>query len=74
MLKRAHSNGSDRDEDGQSSQKRKDTLVRTLRKTYGDDFLSDFHSDATLRTVLKKTGADSLSDLLRGRRAGKRVC
>jgi hypothetical protein len=57
-----------RDTDGEIHLKRGDTLVRTLRKTYGDDFLSDFRSDATLGTVLKKTGASSLTQLLKGRR------
>src|SRR5579859_4597135 len=42
-----------RDEDGEISRKRSDTLVGTLRHTYGDEFLSDFRSDATLGTVLK---------------------
>lgn len=54
-----------RDENGEIHRKRGDTLVRTLRKTYGDDFLNQFRSDATLRTVLKRTGADSLTDLLK---------
>jgi hypothetical protein len=45
--------------------KRSDTLVRTLRKEYGEDFLAGFRADATLRTVLKKTGADSLFELLK---------
>jgi len=44
---------------------RHDTLVKTLRKEYGDDFLSGFRADATLGTVLKKTGVGSLSDLLK---------
>ena len=61
-------NGRHRDQDGAISQKRSDTLVRTLRKAYGVDFLSDFRSDATLGTVLKKTGAGSLSDLVKGPR------
>lgn len=56
-----------RDQDGEIRQKRSDTLVRTLRKAYGVDFLSGFRSDATLKTVLKKTGADSLSQLVKGK-------
>jgi len=60
-----------RDKDGDIHQKRGDTLVRTLRKTYGDDFLGDFRSDATLGTVLKKTGADSLSDLVKHHKRAK---
>jgi Thoeris protein ThsB, TIR-like domain len=48
--------------------KRFDTRVGTLRKLYGDDFAPDFRSDAYLGTVMRETGADSLSELLRGRR------
>ena len=57
--------GRHRDKDGEIDRKRSDTKVRTLRRTYGEDFLSSFRSDATLGTVLEKTGANSLSDLLR---------
>jgi hypothetical protein len=68
MVKRAL-DGRTQDQNGQIRQKRGDTLVRTLRKAYGMDFLSDFRSDATLTTVLKKTGARSLSQLVRGKAA-----
>lgn len=61
-------NGRHRDQDGEISQKRSDTLVRTLRKAYGVDFLSGFRSDATLGTVLERTGAGSLTDLVKGSR------
>jgi len=54
-----------RDEDGTIRRKRDDTLVRTLRKEFGDDFAKGIRSDATLRTVLEKTGAKSLSELLK---------
>jgi hypothetical protein len=57
-----------RDEDGEIRKKRDDTLVRTLRKTYGEDFADDFRSDATLGTVLKETNSASLSDYLKRRR------
>jgi hypothetical protein len=57
-----------RDEDGEIRKKRDDTLVRTLRKTYGEDFADDFRSDATLGRVLKETGSASLSDYLKHRR------
>jgi hypothetical protein len=57
-----------RDEDGTIRRKRRDTQVGTLRDEYGDDFASGFRSDATLGTVVERTGADSLSDLLRRRR------
>jgi hypothetical protein len=54
-----------RDGDGEIRHKRSDTLVGTLRKTYGDDFASGYRSDAKLRTVLKKEGADTLDQLLK---------
>jgi hypothetical protein len=57
-----------RDDDGEIHAKRSDTLVRTLRKTYGDDFLSGARGDAKLGTVLRKAGLSSLSDILKLRR------
>jgi hypothetical protein len=57
-----------RDEDGEIRRKRGDTLVRTLRREYGEDFAEDFRSDAKLDTVLRETGASSLSDYLKHRR------
>jgi hypothetical protein len=57
-----------READGEIRHKRSDTLVRTLRDEYGDNFASEFRSDATLGTVLKETGASSLSDLLKNHR------
>lgn len=56
-----------RDMDGEIRRKRSDTLVGTLRETYGDDFLSDYRSDTKLGTVLRREGVDDLSDLLRKR-------
>ena len=55
-------------EDGEIHAKRDDTLVRTLRKTYGDDFLPGFRADATLGTVLERTGAESLTELVKKRK------
>ncbi len=57
-----------RDADGEIRHKRGDTLVGTLRETYGDDFASGFRSDARLDMVLNETGANSLSELLRERK------
>jgi len=54
-----------RDEDGEIDRKHGNTLVGTLRKTYGDDFLSDWRADAKLETVLEDTGAASLSQLVK---------
>jgi len=57
--------GRSRDQGGEIHLKRSDTLVRTLRRTYDEDFLPGFRSDATLGAVLKRTGADTLSDLVK---------
>jgi len=60
--------GRHRDKDGEIDRKRSDTRVDTVRKTYGDDFLSDFRGDACLGTVLDETGADSLTELVKDHR------
>jgi hypothetical protein len=52
-----------RDHDGEIRKKRSDTKIETLRETYGPDFAKDYRSDATLGTVLKKEGADTLDQL-----------
>ena len=57
--------GRQRDANGEIRQKRGDTLVRTLRKEYGEDFAKGVRSDARLDTVLERTGANSLSELLK---------
>ena len=43
--------------------KRSDTLVRTIEKKYGVNL--KYRSDATLHTVLEKSGVPSLSKLLK---------
>lgn len=57
-----------RDQDGEIRRKRSDSEVGTLREIYGQDFLRDFRSDATLGTVLEETNSDSLTELLKKRR------
>jgi hypothetical protein len=59
-----------RDLDGRIEEKRGDTLVATLRKAYGKDFLRDFRSDAKLSTVRKQTDM-SLTELVRQHQRGK---
>ena len=54
-----------RDEDGEIRKKRSDTLVKTLRDEYGEEFAEGYRSDAKLRTVLKKEGLESLDQLLK---------
>jgi hypothetical protein len=57
-----------RDQDGQIRKKRSDTLVRTLREEYGQGFAPGHRDNATLGTVLKKAGVDTLDQLLKKRR------
>ena len=54
-----------RDESGQIYKKRSDTLVKTLRKEYGEHFAQGHRGDMKLGPLLKKTGAASLSELLK---------
>jgi len=54
-----------RDLDGEIRQKRGDTLVGTLRKTYGPDFAPGVRSDTRLDTLRARTGA-SLSKIIKG--------
>jgi hypothetical protein len=70
MTKRDCDTGLDkrcRDNDGEIRHKRSDTLVGTLRETYGSDFARDYRSDAKLGTVLKNEKADTLSEFIRRR-------
>ena len=57
-----------RDNDGEIRQKRGDTLVRTLRKTYGEDFAQGVRDDTRLDTLRKRTGGESLSKIVREER------
>ena len=54
-----------RDLDGEIRQKRGDTLVGTLRKTYGPDFAPGVRSDTRLDTLRERTSA-SLSKIIKG--------
>ena len=70
MLRQHCNHGLDdrcRDNDGTIREKRGDTLVGTLRDTYGEDFLSEFRSDTRLDTVRERTGL-SLSELIHQRK------
>ena len=53
-----------RDLDGEIRQKRGDTLVRTLRRTYGPDFAPGVRSDMRLDTLRERMG-ESLSKILK---------
>jgi hypothetical protein len=54
-----------RDLDGEISHKRGDTLVGTLRKTYGPDFAPGVRRDTRLDTLRKRAGGESLPKLLK---------
>jgi hypothetical protein len=54
-----------RDADGEIRRKRGDTKIGKLRQEYGFSFAEGVRSDARLDTVLKRTGASSLSELLK---------
>ncbi len=57
-----------RDQNGTIRRKRSDTLVDTLRDEYGEDFAPGVRSNATLGTILDRSGAESLSEYLRRHR------
>jgi hypothetical protein len=54
-----------RDRDGEIRQKRGDTLVKTLRDTYGPDFAPGVRGDTRLDTLRKRAGGESLSKILK---------
>jgi hypothetical protein len=56
--------GRHRDENGRISEKHGNTLVGTLRETYGPDFLPGVRSDAKLETIRDRTGK-SLTELVK---------
>ena len=56
-----------RDLDGEIRQKRGDTLVKTLRNTYGSEFAPGVRSDMKLETLRTRMGDASLSKLLKER-------
>jgi hypothetical protein len=54
-----------RDNDGEIRQKRGDTLISTLRKTYGPDFAPGVRGDARLDTLRERAGGESLSKMVK---------
>ena len=57
--------GRHRDANGEIDRKHGNTLIGTLRQTYGDDFAQGRRSDMKLETLLRETGAPSLSQYLK---------
>jgi Domain of unknown function (DUF1902) len=54
-----------RDKDGQIGRKHGNTLVSTLRETYGKDFASGIRGDLKLSEVLRQLDKPSLSALVK---------
>ncbi len=65
-----------RDKNGEISRKHGNTLIRTLRKTYGSGFAQGCDDNDTLTDVLHKLDEPSLSSLIRDHEAGRleQVC
>jgi len=55
-----------RDANGEIREKRGDTLVKTLRKTYGPDFAKGVRGDTRLDTLRERAGGESLSKIVKG--------
>jgi len=47
------------------------TSLKTLRKTYGDQFASSYRGDTKLSTLLEREGVKSLHQYMEGHRAKK---
>ncbi len=60
--------GRHRDKDGEISKKHGNTLIRTLRETYGPDFARGESNTAKLGDVLHRLDARSLASLVRNMR------
>jgi hypothetical protein len=60
-----------RDKHGEISRKHGNTLVRTLRKTYGKDFAVGCADDEKLSDVLHRFDEPSLSKLIRDHQSDK---
>lgn len=57
--------GRSRDQDGEIRHKRGDTLVGTLRETYGDSFALGYRSDTRLDTLLERERCATLDQYLK---------
>ena len=65
-----------RNRNGEISRKHGNTLIRTLRNTYGQGFAGGCSDDAKLSDVISKLDDTSLSHLIRDHEAGylEHVC
>ncbi len=60
--------GHRRNANGEIDRKHGNTVVRTLRDTYGEDFAADCRADMKLSTLLRENGVGSLSQYLKRNR------
>jgi hypothetical protein len=65
QVKRPSLDNRERDTEGQIREKPGNTRIDTLRRTYGDGFAPGIRGDAHLKTLLDRTGNNSLSDYLK---------
>jgi hypothetical protein len=65
VAKRSGLDGRQRMKRGEIHKKSGRTLVRTLRREYGEHFAAGHRSDMMLETLLRKTHSPSLHDYLR---------
>lgn len=63
--------GRHRDKDGEISRKHGNTLVRTLRRVYGQGFAQGAADDETLDDVLARLDDHSLTELVRDHERGE---
>jgi hypothetical protein len=54
-----------RDKDGEIREKRSNTLLKGLRKEYGENFYQEYRADMMLGTLKNKEGVNSLSQLIK---------
>jgi hypothetical protein len=65
MTRQPGLDGRHRDVDGKIRSKNGNTLVHTLRETYGENFANGHRSDMKLETLLERTGVNSLTKYLK---------
>jgi hypothetical protein len=54
-----------RNANGEIDRKHGNTLIRTLRGIYGEEFAADHRADMKLSTLLSESNVDSLSQFLK---------
>ncbi len=68
MAKQPGLEGRHRDKSGETSRKKGNTRIDSLRETYGDDFAEGHRGGMHLNTLLKRENVESLDQLLKRKR------